>query len=301
MAKKKPRNRKKRRITYSTRAYYTRARRDREEVEAISIWGDLSSLGKARVCKSSKAGKSFSVRCRSDKSSSISPCRHPLGLVELSFVFLLAPFLVPPWPLPVSPCPSLLHPLRLSRDGRRRLKLTRVVSVLAYSVCSSPRSLRHTCALPSRTHTHVPRARDASVRACSRRSVFVIGAVGRLLSHSLRIQCVRVKNTRYWSRVDARKRQEIRETGPRFCKLLSSPCSSRERKRMWRYSSRVPPGITVYLIHADDFENRKYFARFDHRSTISSLPSKISFGDALLARGQRILSDVKEPLTSQAG
>lgn len=207
------------------------------------------SLGKARVCKSSKAGKSFSVRRWSDKSSSISPCRHPLLPHRLSspssFFSLL------------SSCPldSLLHhlshPLALSlADGRRRLKLTRVVrpSVFAYSVCSSTLLHRHTCALPSRTHTHVRSSSrrecapvPASPRLASSLSFAYVGEGrgtegARALSFSRRIQCVRVKNTRYWSRVDARKRQEIRETGLSPPSLPSAnsfppPCVLHARER----------------------------------------------------------------------
>lgn len=212
------------------------------------------SLGKARVCKSSKAGKSFSVRRWSDKSSSISPCRHPRLPHRLSspssFFSLL------------SSCPldSLLHhlshPLALSlADGRRRLKLTRVVrpSVLAYSVCSSTLLHRHTCALPSRTHTHV---RSSSRRECApmpasprllpflrvRRGGEGDGGGACSLILSSDTMCARQEYTLLIAGGCEKEAGNTRNRSlpslPAFCKLLSSPLrSSRERKRMWRYSA----------------------------------------------------------------
>lgn len=221
-------------IDVYTGVYSTHTLVEGEKFEWFPFGTAFPSLGKARVCKSSKAGKSFSVRCWSDKSSSISPCRHPIGLSSPSSFFSL----LPPPPPPVSPpSPSL------SRMEGEDWSLRE--SSLDARVCSSTLLTATRVRFPrERTRMYAP-ARGASARPCSPPPFLAyVGEGARALSFSRRIQCVRVKNTRYWSRVDARKRQEIRETGPLplpgFRKLLSSPsssCSSRERRRMWRYSA----------------------------------------------------------------
>lgn len=214
------------------------------------------SLGKARVCKSSKAGKSFSVRRWSDKSSSISPCRHPRLPHRLSspssFFSLL------------SSCPldSLLHhlshPLALSlADGRRRLKLTRVVrpSVLAYSVCSSTLLHRHTCALPSRTHTHVrssSRRECAPVPASPRLLPFLRvrrggGRRGRVLSHSL------VGYNVCASRIHAIDRGWMRERGRKYEKPVSPlpPCLLQTPFLPLAFFTREKENVTLFRVTFD--------------------------------------------------
>ena len=118
-------------------------------------------------------------------------------------------FLVPPprslpaSSFPSSPLSSLSPPLCPRPKAKIEAYATSSLCVRIFlhssSSSAAPRFLRHTCAPPSRTHTHVPRARErASVRACPRRCVLVArNRPRRALSHSPRIQCVRVKNTRY--------------------------------------------------------------------------------------------------------
>lgn len=211
------------------------------------------SLGKARVCKSSKAGKSFSVRRWSDKSSSISPCRHPRLPHRLSspssFFSLL------------SSCPldSLLHhlshpPRPLSRGWKAKIEAyasrpslcARILRLLLHAsppshVCASLADA-HACTLQLAARVRA-RARLASPPPFpSRRGGEGDGGGACSLILSSDTMCARQEYTLLIAGGCEKEAGNTRNRSlpslPAFCKLLSSPLrSSRERKRMWRYSA----------------------------------------------------------------